>query len=128
MSAHSNEVVHPRFRMWLRPDGIVQQVWAHEVALVLEDAVESGRALAAVSGGRRRPLLVDVHSARSQDRNARLEFARRGDAVSAVAVLVGTPLSRMIGNFFVSVSQPVTPTRLFEDEDAAVAWLLGFSH
>ena len=127
MNGDSNEVVHARFRMWLRPDGIVQQVWAHGVTLVVEDAEASSIALEEVTGGRKRPVLVDVHDIRSQDRAGRLEFARRGDEASAVAVIVGTPLSRMVGNIFTSMTQPVTPTRLFEDEASAVAWLQGFN-
>ena len=126
MNGGSDEVVHPRFRMWLRPDGIVQQVWTHGVSLALEDAVASGVALAQVTGERKLPLLVDVHDAHGQDRAARLEFARRGTQVSAVAVIVGTPLSRMMGNIFVNVSTPVTPTQMFDNEASAVAWLQGF--
>ncbi|NYI41467.1 hypothetical protein BKA03_001586 [Demequina lutea] len=94
--------------------------------MVLEDVIASGIATEEITGGRKFPLLVDVHDARSQDRAARLELAQRGNKVSAVAVIVGTPLSRMVGNFFVNVSQPVTPTRLFDDEASAVAWLQGF--
>jgi hypothetical protein len=46
--------------------------------------------------------------------------------VSAVALIVGTALSRMMSNLLLAVSMPVTPTRLFEDEGPAVDWLSGF--
>ena len=69
---------------------------------------------------------MDVHDAGPQDRPARVEFVRRGDLVSAVALVVGTPLSRMMGNFFLNVSRPTTPTRLFDDEASGLAWLQEF--
>jgi hypothetical protein len=80
-----------------------------------------------LTGGQRAPLLVDTHDAGPQDRPARVEFVRRGDLVSAVALIVATPLSRMMGNFFLNVSKPMAPTRLFDDEASALAWLQEFA-
>ena len=126
MDHDSGVITHPKFRIWLRPDGIVQLVWVLRAAMVLEDAIAATEAMAQLTGGRRCPLLVDAHDAGPQDRSARSEFARRGDLVSAVALIVGTPLSRLMGNFFLSVSKPVAPTRLFDDEASALAWLQAF--
>jgi hypothetical protein len=126
MDHDSGVITHPKFRMWLRPDGIVQLVWAPRVAMVLEDALAAIEAMAQLAGGRRSPLLVDTHDTGPQDRPGRAEFALRGDLVSAVALVVGTPLSRMMGNFFLNLSRPMAPTRLFENEASAIAWLLEF--
>ena len=61
---------------------------------------------------------------RFEDREpARLEFARRDDLVSALALIVGSPLSRIIGNFFLSVNKPLYPARLFDNEASGLAWL-----
>ena len=119
--------MHPKFRMWLRPDDIVQLVWAPRVTMGLEDAIAAIDAMTKLTGGQRSPLLVDVHDTGPQDRPARMEFARRGDLVSAVALVVATPLSRMMGNFFLTVSKPMAPTRLFDDEASALAWLQEFA-
>ena len=126
MTDGSSVITHPKFRIWLRPDGIVQLVWGPQVTIVLEDASAAIEAMAQLAGGRQSPLLVDVHEQGAMDRPARTQFTRRGDLVSAVALVVGTPLSRLRGNFFLSVSKPVAPTRLFDDEASALAWLLGF--
>ena len=122
----SGVITHSKFRMWLRPDGIVQLVWAPRVTMALEDALAATGAMAQLTGGQPSPLLVDTHDAGPQDRPARTEFARRSDLVSAVALIVATPLSRMMGNFFLAVSKPMAPTRLFDDEASAVAWLQEF--
>ena len=126
MNNESAEITHPKFRMWLRPNGIVHLVWGSGVAMGLEDAVAAIDAMTKLTGGRRSPLLVDTHDSGTQDRPARVEFVRRGDLVSAVALIVATPLSRMMGNFFLNVSKPMAPTRLFADEASALAWLQEF--
>jgi hypothetical protein len=93
----------------------------------LEDAIAATDAMSKLTGGQRSPLLVDRHDAGPQDRPARMEFVRRGDLVSAVALVVATPLSWMMGNFFLTVSKPMAPTRLFDDEASALAWLQEFA-
>ena len=123
MDDDAGVITHPKFRIWLRPDGIVHLVWVQRVSMNLDDAIAAIEAMTQLTGGRRSPLLVDTQETGPQDRPARTEFARRGDLVSAVALIVGTPLSRMMGNFFLSVSRPMAPTRLFDAEAPAVAWL-----
>jgi hypothetical protein len=126
MDRDSGVITHPKLRMWLRPDGIVQVVLAPRAVIVLEDAIAATEAVTQLTGGRRSPMLVDLHDASRQDRAALREFARRGDVVSAIALIVGTPLSRMMGNLFVSMSKPLFPTRLFDNEASALAWLQPF--
>ena len=126
MDDDSGVIVNPKFRMWLRPDGIVTIVFAPRIATDLADARAAIEGMIQLTGGRRSPLLVDVHQSGPQDRSSRSEFARRGDLVSAVALIVATPMSRMLGTFFLSVNRPPYPTRLFGDEASAVAWLRAF--
>lgn len=121
----SEEIITPKFRMKLRPDGIVHLIWAPLVEMHLEDAIEAVDAMVKLTGGKRSPLLVDASTVGPQDRGARNEFVSRGDLVSGVALIVTTPLSRLMGNFFVAVSKPVVATRLFDDESSALDWLKG---
>jgi len=126
MGRDSGVITHPKFRMWLRPDGIAQLVWAPRVAIVLEDATATIEAMAQLTGGRRSPLLVDMRDTGPQDRATRAVWARPSVPLSAVALIVGSPLSRMMGNLFISANRPTTPTRLFNDEASALAWLQAF--
>ena len=123
MDQDSGVITHPKFRMWLRPDGIVQMTWVTKAAGGLEDATAAISAMNELTGGRRSPLLVDLHDSGQQTRPARLEFTRRDDLVSAVALIIGTPLSRIMGNFFLSVNKPPYPVRLFDNEASGLAWL-----
>jgi len=126
MDRDSGVITHPKFRMWLRPDGIVQVVWAPRTTALLEDATATLEAMAQITGGRRSPLLVDMRDTGPQDRPTRAEWTRRSDLSSAVGLIVGSPLSRMMGNLFISANRPTTPTRLFDNEASALAWLLEF--
>ena len=116
-------ITHPKFRMWLRPDGIVQLVQSPQSTVLLEDARAAMEAMRQLTGDRRTPLLVDMHNAGSQDRRTRAEWTSRSDLQSAVALIVGTPLSRKLGSLLLKVNKPPFPIRLFDDEESAVAWL-----
>jgi hypothetical protein len=122
----SGAITHPKFRMWLRPDGIVQVVWVPGTTAYLEDATAALEAMAQLTRGRRSPLLVDMRDTGSQDRATRAQWTSRNDLSSAVALIVGTPLSRMMGNLFLRMNKPKFPVRLFDDETSAIAWLDGF--
>ncbi|MDN4480104.1 DUF7793 family protein [Demequina muriae] len=123
MSAPGPEITHEKFRIWLRPDGLVEIAWVPHVPSGLADAVASIDAMTELTGGKPAPLLVDTTHAGPQDREARMEYIRRQGIVTAVALIVGNPLSRMMATFFINVSRPEVPVRLFEDEARAVAWL-----
>lgn len=125
MSTESAAIVGEKFRIWLRPDGVCEIAWAPHVPSGLDDARAVIDAMSELTGGRAAPLLVHTTDAGPQDRAARMEFIRRQEVVAAVALVVGNPLSRMMATFFINVSKPDVPIRLFEDADAAVVWLQG---
>lgn len=119
-------ITHPKFRMWLRLDGIVQLAQIPQTTVLIEDARAAMEAMAQLTGGRPSPLLVDMHDVGPQDRRTRAEWTSRSDLQSAVALIVGSPLSRVLGNLLLTVSKPQFPVRLFDNEAAAVAWLLRY--
>ena len=123
MSTERPEITHEKFRIWLRTDGLVEIAWVPHVPSGLEDAIASIAAMTELTGGRPAPLMVDTTHAGPQDRAARMEYIHRQGIVTAVALIVGNPLSRMMATFFINVSKPEVPVRLFEDEAQAVAWL-----
>ncbi len=94
----------------------------------LADAIACVDATFIVAGRRRRPVLVDARGLRSQTREAREYFssAEATERVLAVALFVGSPVSRMIGNFFLGMGAQRVPTRLFTAEPPAIDWLLPF--
>lgn len=94
--------------------------------MALDDAKENVSAIYEIGGRQRNRVLVDMRGVRSQTREARQYFAgpEAERATLAVALLVGSPLSRVLANFFLRLMPQRWPTALFNDEDAAITWLL----
>ncbi len=115
-------------RIWLGEDGIIRSIVLRNAEQVLADVKENIAALVEVSQGKKRPLLVDIRIMKSVDREAREYLA--GDEATrnncATAMIVGSPLSRTIGNFIMIFNKPRFPTKLFTSEAAALAWLKEF--
>lgn len=92
----------------------------------LEDARDAISATWKTAGERRRPVLVDMSRIKGESRAARQYFVS-DEAVgkySAVAILVASPVSRVVGTFFLRLVEHKAPTRLFADEATAIAWLV----
>ena len=70
-------------------------------------------------------LLVDIRNSPKPNRDAK-EYAKSKeltDITQAMAMLVDSRTSRVIGNMFIGLNRPPYPTRLFTDETVAVEWL-----
>lgn len=91
----------------------------------LADARENVAVARRLSAGDRLPILVDLRDIRSQTAEARAHFSGpEGVAVGgAVALVVASPLSRAIGNFYLGFNRPTVPTRIFSDVSLAETWL-----
>ena len=117
-------------KIWLRADGIVQGVSLPKSYQTLEDAQVNAAALARVCLGEPRPWLIDIRLGQGVDRQARVYYSSeavvRFTRAVAVALLIGSPVSRVVANFFISLNKMLIPTRLFTSEDQAVAWLKTF--
>lgn len=112
-------------KLWLGEDGIVRIIWVPGAEVTLEDAQETMATYLKINQGRKRPLFVDTKTMKSLAREARHYYASEEAArvASAVAVIVGTPVSRVLGNFYLGLSNPHLPTRLFSSEEDALEWL-----
>ena len=68
------------------------------------------------------PILVDMRRMSKIDRQAR-EYFTKAPGVTAVALLVGSAVSKMIANFVIGMQRMPIPIRMFTDESEALAWL-----
>jgi hypothetical protein len=109
----------------LSVDRFIRASFLANAEVTLADAVENIAATAKLTGGRRLPALIDLRRVRSQSADARAYLAGPdANRVSiAVALLIGTPISRVIGNFYLGVNRPTVPTRLFTELAEAERWL-----
>ena len=94
----------------------------------LEDAKENVLAVKLLAPGRRVPIYVDVSGSRGGTKEARDYFASEEVArvQTACAFLVASPLSYLIGNFFLGLNRTKFPFRLFQSEEKAKEWLKKF--
>ena len=74
-------------------------------------------------------VLVDMTAITEISKEARDYFAneRTASIQRATALLIGSPVSRVIGNFFMGLNKPISPTRLFTDPHKAIQRLQTFS-
>jgi len=112
----------------LDAEGLIRVTTLPGSEQVLADAQDNMRAMERLAGGQARPMLLDIRQIKSQDRDARLFYSRPENTrmVSAVAIIVGSPMSRVFGNFVLGFSKATAPTKIFSSEEEALAWLRGF--
>lgn len=113
------------FDTQMLPEGICLTRVAKGVDVGLEEARWNTQKVIELSGSSCPPLLVDIRFIRSISKEARDHFSMKGRTanVSAIALLIHSPVSRVIGNFYLGLSKPTVPTRLFTEEEKAKEWL-----
>ena len=74
-------------------------------------------------------VLNDMTKVTAISKEARDYFAnaRTASIQRATALLIGSPVSRVIVNFFMGLNKPISPSRLFTDPEQAIQWLRTFS-
>ncbi len=109
-------------------DTIVRGRFLDGAEVTGDDAAENIAVTTRLTGGRRFPVLVDLRAVRSQSADARAYLAgpEALRVTLAVALIIGSPLSRMIGNFYLGFNKPPVPTRLFTSVSEAEGWLSTF--
>ncbi|MCB9136491.1 MAG: hypothetical protein H6636_13775 [Anaerolineales bacterium] len=85
-------------------------------------------AASALAGDRKRPLLAAMRGTKNVTIEARAHLAAPQTSLNiiAIAVLVDSPISRIIVHFFLNVNRPTIPIREFPPEEEALTWLKGF--
>jgi hypothetical protein len=91
----------------------------------LEDGLESTRISAEIVSNQPRPLLCDLTNVVKMSQECRKHFAGKAHAetFSKAALIVTSPISRLIGNFFLGLNKPLKPTRLFNSREEGLKWL-----
>ena len=68
--------------------------------------------------------LTDARVAGSMTKEFRDYVAERNkDVIQAVAVWIGSPISRIVGNMFIKFAKLHHPMKLFSDREMAIKWL-----
>jgi hypothetical protein len=113
------------FTTWINHNGVCYTVVKPNAEIEIEDAIENTAAVKAISKDHIYPMLVNLREIKSISKEARDHFSmqNRAPGVAAIAMFIKSPVSRIIGNFFLGLNRSVVPAKLFTNEEKAVAWL-----
>lgn len=127
--AMSPDVIETRTgRVTMDDSGIVRAEVNPKSNQSIIDAKENVASVIKIANGRKVPLLVDLRGIRHMNRDARMYYSgeETKKIAIAVALLVTSPISKIVGNFFLGPNKARYPMKLFTSEDEARNWLKGF--
>lgn len=115
-------------KIWLRKDGVIHISTFPHVETNLDDAIDTINFISNIckkTKKKKHPVIVDIRQVKNLTRDARNYFSgeEAHKYVTALAILVGSPVSRILGNFFMGMNKPLYPVKLFTDEEKAIKWL-----
>ena len=110
----------------MRADGIIVQEVTNPCRQTLQHARENVASFNALANGKRCALLCDMRVDFLADEGVRRYYASPEATAfcAALALLVRSPSTELIGNLVLYVNRPIVKTRLFTVEKDAVTWLL----
>ena len=127
MSSEPNGPVHnlTAYTTWMGQDGIVRTKVKPHAEVTIKEAIENSIAVNSYFSQKKYPLLIDSRHIKSISKEARDHFSVRDreTGINSFAVLIDSPLSRIIGNFFMGLNKPSVPAKLFTNEQEAIDWL-----
>jgi hypothetical protein len=109
----------------LTDEGIIDQEYPESIDVTFNDSKEELSVIREFCKDRKRPMIVDIRNVRTVQRESR-QFYSSDEMVrhlSAAALLVGNPVSRIIANFFLGINKANLPVRLFTSKSQAIKWL-----
>lgn len=114
----------------LYDNGIMHQTYDSGSELVYQDSLDEFELYQkGYCDNTRRPILVELDNVRTVSKESRGVYSSPDTAeyFSAAALLVGNPVSRIIGNFYLGISKTSMPVRMFTEREEAIAWLTNFT-
>lgn len=107
---------------WDEPSGVTHTGWLKGAVCGIDEARAADAKIRAMGRGEVL-LMVDLRNVDSIDRPAREFFMDLDEGYRAVAVVAGSPATRMLANFFIGLNRGVIPVKMFTADADALAWL-----
>jgi len=121
----SEEANSSGFACSMGEDGILRLQLARGTVIDLDLVKRIEARARELTGEKPGPMLVHGDNARNIDRAAR-RYLANVVGPTAQAVVVNSPIGRMIAGVFIGLSRESLPRRTFATEEAAVEWLKGY--
>lgn len=116
-------------RTWVGRDGIVRAQVRPGAEFTRADSVAALNATRILVPNLPALVIVDCSDVRSADRESRLYFEspEAKGTLLAMAIVFGSPVSRMIVSFFMRLVRPDFKVGIFSSEEDAASWLRGLA-
>lgn len=113
---------------WLSEEGVVIAVAYPQPLHTLDDAIENSRINEELAGDIKRPFIIDLTKVTAMSREARAYYARPETKkfLTAVAIITESNLGRLVANFFIGLAKPALPTKMFNNYNEALEWVLQY--
>lgn len=125
-----SEIIKTRTNnIYLDDDRIIRCQLSSGSEIKAEDIKEDFAVFSKLIGDKNAPVLLDLRGIKSVTREAR-EYVSSPESMrfmSVLALLIGSPISKVVGNFFLGINKPPYPTKIFTSEAKALAWLKEFT-
>lgn len=73
------------------------------------------------------PIYCDIRGMKRADKFARDFLAKEGSSYTkGVAIIVDSPMTKIIGNFYLGLNKPTSPTKMFTNRQEALEYLTQF--
>ncbi|TNE48409.1 MAG: hypothetical protein EP343_16235 [Deltaproteobacteria bacterium] len=114
-------------KLWLSDEGFTVLEFK-PIEVTLEMAMENIRTHDMLSRSKRIPMLIYAAELKAISREARVysSGAEANDSILALAIMINSPVAKVLGGLYLRVNKPIFPTKLFVTDDAAIAWLKGY--
>jgi len=108
---------------WIE-DGVLFFVYKRGAEIDLDAAKQIVDDRLRIQDNRAYPVFCDICGLRSVDKQARDYLAKEGSRlVTIVATYTDAPVAKVIFNFYLTISRPAVPTRMFTDKRKALEYL-----
>lgn len=110
-------------QLWVE-DGILFFIYKAGLSLTLEDAKVIVADRLRFQEGVEYPVFCDFRGVLKGEKEARDYLANEGSAlIKEVALLVSSPVMKVILNFYLNISKPKVPTLAFVNKEQAIKYL-----
>jgi hypothetical protein len=119
------EIVTPGGRAQIVDNAVLIIRIAPDVEQTLELAKAQTEAIHQFVAGRRLGVILDIRTAKRPSTEVQRFYSDQNGKIAGdrpMAVLVGSPMSRIMGNLFIGMSRSKNPVKLFTSEQEAIAW------
>lgn len=105
--------------IWKDSSGIVHSIITTDKEITLSNAQENVEAMKLISNGDKIDLFTDARLVKKVSKEAK-DFSSSINIIRHNAILVDSPLTKVLGNMFLAVTGPKFNAKLFTSESEAV--------